>query len=417
MTNDAGVATFDYTGTNTGTDTVQASTANPAGTIESNTAGVTWDKRSSSLQITGGATGGDYHDPATVGGTLTDNGGPVSGATVTFTLDGNEVCTGVTDASGSASCTITPGEPAGPYTLSATYAGSAQDLPSSANSTFTVTHEETTVTYTGPTQAANGVPVTLSGVLKEDGTQPIAGRTVAFTLGSGSSAQSCTGTTGSNGAASCTIGDVEQPASSTTAGVAAAFAGDTYYSPSSATATLAFEYLTGRAFGLSSSGLVSIAPTPDTGSVVTAAAETVAPPCVVTISGLISAGTLCAGVTTGLDPGTSTASASVQHIGIGVLGIPAIQIGAVSSSSTTTCSGSTGTATIASVTVGGVPVNVSVKPGANTTVSILGVTLTFNEQIPVTGPDKGLTVNAVHINALGLLNVIVASSTSDIGNC
>jgi hypothetical protein len=176
-------------------------------------------------------------------------------------------------------------------------------------------------------------------------------------------------------------------------------------------------YLTGRAYGLSASGLVSIPATPDTGYVKTTSAEHVQPPCVATLTGLISAGTLCADVTTSLDPNTATASASVQHVGISAVGIPAIEIGAVQSSSQTSCSGSTGDATIASVTIGGIPVNVDVHPGPNTTVTVLGVTLTFNEQIPVTGTDKGLTVNAVHINALGLLNVVLASSTSDIAGC
>lgn len=176
-------------------------------------------------------------------------------------------------------------------------------------------------------------------------------------------------------------------------------------------------YLTGRAYGLSASGLVPLPATPDTGYVKTDTAQNVQPPCVATITGLISASTLCADVTTSLNPDTSTATASVQHVGINVLGVPAIEIGAVDSSSKTSCSGSTGDATIAQVTVGGIPVNVNVHPGPNTTVNVLGVTITFNEQTPVTGTDKGLTVNAVHINAAGLLNVIVASSTSDIAGC
>ncbi|HEY3867122.1 MAG TPA: Ig-like domain-containing protein, partial [Actinocrinis sp.] len=399
------------------TDTVQASITNLAGTIDSQPVSIVWQQRPTSLVITGGASSGDYNDPATVSANLTDDLGPVSGAPVVFTLNGAETCTGTTGSDGTASCSITPGEAAGPYTLTAQYAGNATELPSSASSTFTVTHEETTLTYTGPTQAANGVPLTLSGVLKEDGTTPINGRTVAFTLGSGASAQSCSGTTNASGAASCTIADVAQPAGTQSIGVSAAFAGDGYYQPSSASATLAFEYLTGRAYGLSASGLVTVAPTPDTGNVSTASAGDVHPPCVVTISGLISAGTLCADVTTSLDPGKSDATASVQNATVGVLGLPVIKIGAVQSSSVTTCSGSSGSASVASVSVGGIPVNVNLHPAPNTTISLLGVTLIFNEQIPVTGPDSGLTVNSVHIKALGLLDVVLASSTSDIGNC
>jgi hypothetical protein len=411
-----GVATFSYTGATPGTDIAIETTANPAGTITSNTVTVVWQKRPSSLTITGTATS-DYHDPGTVSAVLTDNGGPAAGQSVVFTLNGSESCSAVTDANGTASCQITPQEAAGSYPLTATFSGSATDLGSSATATYTVNLEETTLTYTGPAKAANGAPLTLSGVLREDGTSAIAGRTVTFTLGSGASAQSCTGTTDGNGNAACTISSVSQPASTTTVPVTAVFSGDAYYRPASASATLKFQYMTGRAFGLSSSGLVTIAAIPDTGPIQTASAGTFGPPCVASIGGLISADTLCAQVVTSVNPGTSVATSGVQDATIGVPGVPVIKIGLVRSSSTTNCSGSTGSVTIGSVAVGGIPVNVNLHPGANTTVTVLGVTLTFNEQIPVTGADQGLTVNAVHINALGLLNVVIGSSSSDIGNC
>jgi hypothetical protein len=412
-----GVATFSYTGSSPGTDTLQAATTNPAGTITSNTVTVVWQKRQSQLAITGGATSSDYHDPATVAATLTDSAGPVSGQTIVFTLNGSETCSATTGANGSASCPITPQEAAGSYPLTATFAGNATDLGSSATATFTVTHEQTTLTYTGPTKAANGQPLTLSGVLREDGTTPISGRSVAFTIGSGGSAQSCTGTTDTTGSASCTITTVNQPTATTSVGVTAVFAGDAYYLPSSASATLKFLYMTGRAYGLASSGLVGISPVPDTGAIATAGAGTFGPPCVLTIGGLISADTLCARVVTTVNPGTSTATASVQDATIGVLGLPVIKIGLVQTSSATSCSGSTGDTVITSVTVAGIPVNVNLHPGPNTIISVLGITLEFNEQAPVPGADQGLTVNAVHITALGLLNVVIASSTSDIHNC
>jgi hypothetical protein len=42
----------------------------------------------------------------------------------------------------------------------------------------------------------------------------------------------------------------------------------------------------------------------------------------------------------------------------------------------------------------------------------------LNQQIPITGAEKGLTVNAIHITALNnAINLIVASASSDIGNC
>ena len=411
-----GVATLSYSSGSTGTDTIQALASNPAGTFGSNHATVTWE-RQSTLAITGGASTSDFNDPATVSATLTDSVGPVVGQPVVFVLNGSETCTVTTDAHGSASCSITPQEAAGAYSLTATFAGNATDLGSSASATFTVTHEETTQTYTGPTKAANGQPLTLSGVLREDGSTAISGRTVTFTLGSGASAQSCTGTTDATGAASCIIASVNQPASSTSLGVSAAFAGDAFYLPASASATVKFQYLTGHAFGLESSGLVGIAPIPDTGAIQTASAGTFGPPCVASIGGLISANTLCAKVVTTVNPGTSTATASVQGATIGVLGLPVIKIGAAQSNSATGCTGATGSTSIASISVGGIPVNVNLHPGPNTTVNILGVSLVFNEQTPVPGADQGMTVNAVHIKALGLLDVVIASSTSDIHNC
>jgi hypothetical protein len=411
-----GVATFSYTGAVVGTDTVGSSVTNPAGTITSNSVTVAWQKKAATLRATGAGTS-DFHDPATVAAVLSDDGGPLAGRTVTLTLNGAETCSATTDASGTAACSLTPQEAAGTYTLHASFAGDATHLAAQNDSPFVVTLEETALTYTGPAKASNGQPLTLSGALKEDGATPISGRTVTFTIGSGGSAQSCSGTTDAGGAASCTIASVSQPAGTTSAPVSAVFAGDAFYRPASASATLRFLFMTGRAYGLTSTGLVGISPTPDTGPVATAGASTVAPPCVVTISGLISASTLCASVVTAVNPGASTAAASVQNATIGVALVPVIRLGLIQSSSATTCAGSSGNVTITSITVGGILVNVNVHPGANTVVNVLGVRLVLNEQLPVPGADQGLTVNAVHISALGLLDVIVASATSDIHNC
>jgi len=415
----SGNAVFSYTGAAVGTDVLGASTTNPAGTISSNTVDVVWIKRVASLAISPSTTTGDFDDPVTVSGTLTDSAGPIAGVPVTFTLNTAETCTGTTAADGSVSCSITPGEAAGSYTLNASFAGSASDQPASAAAPFTVTREETTLVYTGSAHAANGRPYTLSGTLKEDGATPIAGRTVTFTLGSGASAQSCTGTTDAAGNASCTLASVNQP-NAASVPATAVFAGDGYYLPASASISggVIFTAMTGHAFGLSSSGLVGISPTPEAGPVNTTVASSSTPPCVVTISGLISASTLCASVSTAVGPSSSTANASVQHVGIGVLGIPAIQIGAVTSTSRETCSGGTGDATVASITVGGIPVQVSLHPGPNTTVNVLGIKLILNEQVRTdTATDHTLTVNAVHVVVPGLLDTVVASLTSDIHGC
>ena len=90
---------------------------------------------------------------------------------------------------------------------------------------------------------ANGGTATLSGTLLEDGIKPIAGRTVHFTLGTGGTAQTCNGVTNLSGHASCVISPVVQPVGPGV--VADAFAGDTFYKPSSAGATtIMFAFLT-----------------------------------------------------------------------------------------------------------------------------------------------------------------------------
>jgi hypothetical protein len=158
----------------------------------------------------------------------------VSGQTITFTI-GTQSCTGITDATGAASCNLTLNQVPGPYTVTANFAGSGLFQASNTSAPFTITKEETTLSYTGDTVIANNTTAHLSGVLLEDGVVPIAGRTVTFTLGTGGTAQSCSGVTDGAGVAACTIFPVNQPFG---AGVVTAnFAGDAFYLPSSASAT------------------------------------------------------------------------------------------------------------------------------------------------------------------------------------
>jgi hypothetical protein len=196
-----------------------------------------------------GAVSSDFNDSATVSATMTSaaTNAPIPGATISFVLAGDGSCTGPTDTTGTASCGITPSLAAGAHSLTASFAGNTSTQASAATAQFVITREETTVAYSGPTVIANAQPLTLSGVLKEDGSTPINGRAVAFTLGSGGTAQTCTGTTNASGAASCTINPVNQPLSPGV--VNANFAGDTFYLPSPATAnTLLFAFLAGESF-------------------------------------------------------------------------------------------------------------------------------------------------------------------------
>ena len=179
-----------------------------------------------------GAASGDFNDPAVVSARLTrtDNSAAIAGKTVTFTM-GLESCAQVTDANGVAACSITPTEPAGLFGVRADFAGDGNYVASADAKPFTVTREETTTSYTGPTVIAQGNPVTLSGRLLEDGTTAIAGRTLTLTLGTGASSQSCTaGPTDASGSAHCTVTNVAVTQGPNA--VQASFAGDAFYLPS-----------------------------------------------------------------------------------------------------------------------------------------------------------------------------------------
>ncbi len=204
-TDSSGNAGFGYSSTLTGTDTVQASVTNIAGTFYSNQVTVIWSKDGTTLTVDNGTA--DYHDSTTLTATLKDSHGtPLSGQSITFTV-GTQTCGPVTtNGSGVASCSFTPTQAAGSYTLSASYSGSSVYLGATGTATFVITHEETTTKYTGPSAALLGGSVTLSGNLKEDGTTPISGRTLTLAIGT----QSCTGTTNGSGNASCTISPVTE---------------------------------------------------------------------------------------------------------------------------------------------------------------------------------------------------------------
>ena len=179
-----------------------------------------------------GARSADFDDPAMLSArlTLTGSGSPATGQTVTFAM-GSESCSALTDANGEAACTITPSESAGARPVTAVFAGDANYRSSSDTTSFSVTLEETSTTYTGPTVIAQGSAVTLAGRLLEDGTSPVAGRTLTLTIGTGVGNQQCvTGLTDGSGSAHCTIPSLAvvqgpQP-------VRADFTGDGYYLPS-----------------------------------------------------------------------------------------------------------------------------------------------------------------------------------------
>jgi Integrin beta chain VWA domain len=196
----------------------------------------------------------DFNDPALLRATLSDavTGQPVGNATITFAL-ASQTCVGTTDPAGQAQCSITPNEPAGPYAVSASFAGDGQHLASTASSTFTVNLEETSLSSTKSLQVlAAGIPVTLSATLTDpDGGAPIGGEPVTLRLGNGSDAQSCTANTdATTGIATCQV----TPTSSLLGPqpVTDSFAGDQFYRAATPNvqSALVFAFLNQGAFVL-----------------------------------------------------------------------------------------------------------------------------------------------------------------------
>lgn len=174
-----------------------------------------------------GALAGDYHDPMTARAALTDlgTGTPLANKRITFTLGGVDACSAMTNASGVATCTITPSRPPGNYPLAASFAGDADYLLSTDSKSFLVTKEEPALQYTGPGVALLGQPLYLRAKLVEDdGRTGVPGRRVSFRLGT----QACSATTNASGVATCALvisGTVG------TRSLQINFARDAYYDP------------------------------------------------------------------------------------------------------------------------------------------------------------------------------------------
>ena len=194
---------------------------------ETVTATIDWAKHPTITTYTGPASG-TFSDPVQLSGTLTDAlaSAPLSGQTLNLSV-GTDNCNDVTDALGIAECSVVLTQVPGAYIATASFAGTSQYDASTDSASFVIKKETTILTYTGPTLIANGLPITLSGVLTEDDGPFVQGRTVNFVLGSGGSAQTCSGVTNASGLASCTIALVNQPLGPGT--VSDSFAGDAFY--------------------------------------------------------------------------------------------------------------------------------------------------------------------------------------------
>jgi PKD repeat protein len=161
----------------------------------SDSADVSVSKRDTAVSYTG-ANVGLYSGSAHVAGTIIDQlGNPVAGASLSFTLGGVSAGSAQTDGSGSASRTITVGQTAGTYDVTASYAGSALYNGNSGTESFEVVQLATSISYTGALSGAPNKTVSLSARLVDVLGRALAGKLVVFQLGT----QTAQATTDANG--------------------------------------------------------------------------------------------------------------------------------------------------------------------------------------------------------------------------
>jgi cysteine-rich repeat protein len=146
---------------------------------------------------------GVYDTLTNLTGSLVDElGSVVPGRTITFAIGAEAGGSAATNSSGIASTTHLLGLDAGTYSASATFAGDSlysSALPSAA--TYTVDRKPTSVAYTGALSGGPNKTINLSAVLKDSQSKPLAGRVIAFQLGS----QSASATTDASGVAATTL--------------------------------------------------------------------------------------------------------------------------------------------------------------------------------------------------------------------
>jgi RHS repeat-associated protein len=201
-TNTAGVAAFSYTGLTQGSDLLQATTAQGGGTLISNPATVVWTAVPTAVIYTGPPFG-DYGDPLTLSARLIQatTGQPLAGKALSFTF-GTQTLTGVTDATGTATVTLSPTMNPGAVPVSIVFAGSVGYGGSAASVLVAIHRDDTAIAYTGPKAIANGQPQPVSAVLTDAQSHtPLAGKTVTFSVGS----VVASGTTDASGTATASL--------------------------------------------------------------------------------------------------------------------------------------------------------------------------------------------------------------------
>lgn len=136
-----GVATIEYTGTFAGNDVIVANATVDSVVLTSNTARVTWTSGPHATflslpDLSSAIAGQPILLTAALSDVAANSPSAIAGATLQFSV-GSLSCSATSAANGTASCSVTLPNP-GVYTLTVSYAGSAQFLPTSRTTTLFV---------------------------------------------------------------------------------------------------------------------------------------------------------------------------------------------------------------------------------------------------------------------------------------
>lgn len=118
--------------------------------------------------------------------------------------------------------------------------------------------------------------------------------------------------------------------------------------------------------------------------------------------------------------GTSSSSAEVNNLNLGLLGVQAVGASTIKSTCTSDDNAPVGTTTVTGLNLtGAAGASVPTNPTPNTVVNVAGLgTLTFNEQTTGTsGTQKTLAVNALHVRLTGGTVATSSSATASAAVC
>ena len=149
-----------------------------------------------------GDTAGTYDTAGTLRASLVDQfGANVSGRSITFAVNGAAAGSSVTGSGGIATTAFTPLLDAGSYATSATFAGDSLYVANAGTGSIAIAKKASSVTYTGALTGGPNKTITLSAILQDATGKLLAGRVIAFQLGT----QTVSATTNASGVAQATL--------------------------------------------------------------------------------------------------------------------------------------------------------------------------------------------------------------------